>query len=83
LALHKNHMISIIRRNGHLVLEGDETTDDLKLALLYLRPHTIDKCRRYDLGVPIETLIPDISVVTAKSIGSRNVKTAAIRGERL
>ena len=83
--MHKTHMKTIIRRNGHLVIEGDETTDELRTALLYLRQHIYLKCEYPDKGIPIEALIPDISVLAVRSIRTPNARTRTvdIRHERL
>lgn len=63
MALNKAHMKTIIKRHGHLVIEGDETTNDLRVALYHLREHTWTRCHKENKGVPIESLIPDISVI--------------------
>lgn len=83
MALTKAHMKTIILRNGHLGLEGDESIDELRTALMYLRQHTYQKCVYPGMGTPIEALIPDISVLTAKSTRSRNVKNVVTKRERL
>lgn len=83
MSIEKRTMISMIRRNGHLTLEGDESTTDLHTALLYLRQHTYMRCHNPGLGVAIEALIPDTSVLTVKSTRSRNVESAVTKGERL
>lgn len=82
MAMHKNHMRSIVRRNGHLVVEGDETSEELRMALTFLRRHTIDKCHAPHMGMPIEALIPDTSVLAVKSTKSARA-TVDIRSERL
>ena len=70
--------------NGHLVLEGNETSVELREALLYLRQHTYRNCHRPELGTPIAAIVPDIESLTGKSLGRpRLVKNADIRGERL
>jgi hypothetical protein len=69
------YMRNAIRQNGHLKLTGEETKEDLRTALLYLRQHTYSKCTNPALGTPIEALIPDITVLTPASTRSRNVHT--------
>lgn len=84
MAIHKNSMKAIIMNNGHLSLEGDETTEELRTALLNLRKHTYAICQRPGLGTPIEVLIPDISVIGAvRSTRIRNVERVATSQERL
>jgi hypothetical protein len=85
LALNKTHLKTIIRRNGHLRLEGDETKEELQIALIYLRGHTWVKCRNPYGHTPIESLIPDISVLGGLSTGKGNAKrkTVDITSERL
>ena len=75
MAIHKRHKVTIIKRNGHLIVTGDETTEELNQALLYLRSHTVNKCYQPHAGIPIESLIPDVSVLTVKSTRSKNAKT--------
>lgn len=62
--LAKRTMQRMIIANGHLVMDGDETTDELRDALIFLS--TGHNCRWPEYGVPIEKLIPDITVL-AKS----------------
>lgn len=69
LALSRYMMTKIIRENGHLVLEGRETTEELRTALIHLRTHFLSECQRRDLGTPIETLIPDITVLAPAKRG--------------
>lgn len=85
MAVNKTHMKTIIRRNGHLRLEGDETIEELRIALLYLRQHTYLRCAYPGMGTPIEALIPDISVLAVSSTRTKNVKTRTvdIKHERL
>lgn len=85
LALNKTHMKTIIRRNGHLHIVGDETADELRTALLYLRQHTLNRCAYPMIGTPIEALIPDISVLNARSTRTRNARTQTVitKHERL
>ena len=85
LAVNKTHMKTIIRRNGHLRLEGDESTDELKDALFFLRAHTYQRCAMPEMGIPIEALLPDISVLVARPMSTRNARTRTvdIRRERL
>lgn len=63
MGLNKAHMKTIIKRHNHLVLEGDETTQELRSALFYLREHTWTKCHLENKGIPIESLIPDPAVI--------------------
>jgi hypothetical protein len=83
LPVYKNTMKKIILRNGHLTLEGDETTEDLRTALLNLRKHTYSKCHRPGLGTPIESLLPNVSVLAVSRTRTQNVKTVATSKERL
>lgn len=82
MALTKAHMKTIIRRNGHLEIVGDESIDELRTALTYLRQHTYQRCVYPEMGTPIEALIPDISVLAVKSIRSRNAKTQTVATKR-
>jgi len=75
LALHKNLMRSIIARNGHLQVVGDETTEELREALYNLRKHTYAKCHHPYTGTPIESLLPDISVLAVRSTRSKSART--------
>lgn len=67
-----------IKANGHLILEGNETKEELRLALLSLRKHTYAECKRPHFGTPIEALIPDISVLAPPSTKKRVVQTVEI-----
>ena len=80
--MHKTHMKTIIRRNGHLRLEGDETTEELAMALTYLR-HDHPTCDMFGAGIPIDMLIPDIGVLAVRSTRTKNVTTVGIKSERL
>jgi hypothetical protein len=57
----KRTMAGMIRRNCHLILEGDESISDLHSAILYLHQHTYDKCYNLDLGPEtfMDSLVPD------------------------
>jgi hypothetical protein len=68
-------MRNIVRSNGHLVLQGDETKDDLLEALINLRHyHPDNKCRRPQLGTPIQILIPDTATLyLSKAVRRRPV----------
>lgn len=81
--MHKNLMRTIILRNGHLQLVGDESAEELREALLNLRKHTYAKCHRPYTGTPIESLLPDISVLTVKSTRRPNVTNVDMRDESL
>ena len=83
MAIDKRTMVNMIKRNGHLVLEGDESTTDLHTALLYLRQHTYMKCHNPGLGDPMEALIPDPSVLAIRSLRSRNVESVRPGNQRL
>jgi hypothetical protein len=83
LPIHKSSMKVIILRNGHLTLEGDETTEELRTALLNLRKHTYPECHRPGLGTPIESLLPDVSVLAESRTRIRNAQTVATSKERL
>jgi hypothetical protein len=78
-------MISIIQRNGYLIVTGEESPAELRTALLYLRQHTYVKCWHPDSGVPIESLLPDIGVLTVRSTRSKNAPTQSVttKDERL
>ncbi len=58
-----------ILANGHLQLEGDESTVELREALLYLRQHTLSHCQHPELGTPIGVIVPDITELTGTSTG--------------
>jgi hypothetical protein len=64
-------MRGIIRVNGHLEMEGDESKAELTEALLHLRKHTYDVCKRPGLGSPIDTLLPDIAELTERAMTPR------------
>lgn len=85
MPLTKVHMRTIILRNGHLVIDGSESADELREALINLRQHTFMKCSRPNLGTPIDSLIPDVSVLVVKSGKKKNVKitTVDMSDERL
>jgi hypothetical protein len=77
-------MRGIIRVNGHLVMEGDESKAELTEALLHLRKHTYDKCQRVGLGTPIDSLLPDIAELTERSMSPRrSVRNVDMSGESL
>lgn len=77
----------MIIANGHLIMEGDETTDELRDALIFLSSG--HNCRWPDYGVPIEKLIPDLRVLakssskTGKPRKSRTVTNVDISAENL
>jgi hypothetical protein len=83
LAVTTRRMMAIITANGHLVLEGDETPQELRIALIHLSRHTIEKCMHPEFGAAIETLIPNISVLAPAPTKTRSVKNVAIKGERV
>lgn len=56
-------MIEIIRLNGHLLLDGDETVQELRDALIFLTDHPSTMCKWPEYAIPIERLIPDITVL--------------------
>jgi hypothetical protein len=74
LALTTHYMRMVIRANGHLIMDGSERKEDLRKALLYLRQHTYMKCHRPHLGTPIDSLIPDISVLEEGPIKRKNAR---------
>jgi hypothetical protein len=55
----KEYMRAIIVENGHLVLEGKESKDELHEAILHLWNHRWENCRTH-VGTPIEALVIDI-----------------------
>ncbi len=82
-------MRQIILDNGHLVLEGNETAEDLLTALKYLREHTLSECHRPYLGADISTFFKDGDVLEKESanIAARKErylkrKNASIAGSR-
>lgn len=83
MPLNKTNMKTILKQNGHLRLEGDEETEDLRTALYFLRKHTYAECKRPDLGIPIESLIPDISALAPRATRIRNVQNVDTSKERL
>lgn len=80
MAIHKASMKSIIKRNGHLILEGNESKEDLRIALIYLCGHFRTECHRPELGTPIEELVLDITWLTPDRPARprKSVKTADI-----
>jgi hypothetical protein len=73
-----------IKANGHLVLEGNESMQELREALIYLSAHKLRNCHRPHLGTPIETFIHDAREMLPVSPGRpRNVISVDMRGERL
>lgn len=81
LAIHISRMKEIIRQNGHLVLEGNETTEELRVALMHLWvTHSSAECHRPDIGIPIEVLIPDLAWLMPAKRGRprKNVETVEL-----
>jgi len=77
-------MRGIIRVNGHLVMEGNETKAELVEALLNLRKHTYAVCQRPGLGSPIDALLPDIAELTERAMTpKRTTRNVDMRTERL
>lgn len=79
-------MRNVIKRNGHLVMTGEETKEELTEALMNLHVyHQARDCHRLYLGTPIEGLISDMSVLVPKSSKKRNAKvtTVDMSGESL
>jgi hypothetical protein len=77
-------MRGIIKANGHLVLEGDETKQELIEALRNLRHHSYTECHRPYLGTPIESLLPDISELEERFTRSpKSVRNVDMSGEKL
>jgi hypothetical protein len=73
-----------IKANGHLIMDGTESTNELREALLYLRQHTQMHCMRPELGTPIEAFIPDITALTGNATGrKRPVQNVVTPDERL
>lgn len=72
-----------IKANGHLTMDGTETKEDLRQALINLRAHTYGECRYPDLGTPIEALIPDPSILTVNTSKKRRVTTVDMSAENL
>jgi hypothetical protein len=56
-------MKKLIRENGHLVLEGDETKDELLEAIVHLRRHTYDHCLNGSMGKSMQVLVPNPDVL--------------------
>ena len=65
LALRKERLAAIIRANGHLMIEGDETIEELRDAVTFLYHGHISQreCHKPESGIPIGELITDIRVV--------------------
>lgn len=61
----KGDMQRMIRMDGHLRLEGDESVVDLRMAILNLDQHS-RKCPDPPTDTPIHLLLPDISIVVDK-----------------
>jgi hypothetical protein len=77
-------MRGIIRVNGHLVMEGNETKQELTEALLNLRKHTYSECQRTGLGTPIDALLPDISELVERAMTPRkSVRNVDMSGTKL
>lgn len=77
-------MRGIIKAHGHLTLVGDETKPELVEALRNLRSHTWEKCHRPYLGTPIDSLLPDINELEARSSYTRrNVRNVDMSTGRL
>lgn len=77
MAMTTPYMRSVIRQNGHLVLEGTESREELRVALLYLRSHTFRECHQPELGTPVEALIPRVELLYPPArtrVTSTNVK---------
>lgn len=82
MALTKMAMQTIIIQNGHLRLTGEETAQELRDALIALREHTSSVCQRPMLGIPIEELIPNVSVVSpAAPVRKRRAVTVDMSDE--
>jgi hypothetical protein len=62
----KPYAKSLILRHGHLIVTGAESKDELIEALVNLRKHTYATCHRPWLGSPIESIIPDVSILYPK-----------------
>lgn len=80
--------MELIRLNGHLLLDGDETMADLRDALIFLTDHPSTECKWPDYGIPIERLIPDITALKVgktipKSTKPRRVVNVDMRNESL
>lgn len=68
MALVRSQLAMMIRKNGHLILEGDETTDELRTALMYLSVcHGQADCHRPGLGIPIDILLPNTNALVERS----------------
>jgi hypothetical protein len=76
-------MKKIIRLNGHLQLEGDESTEELFEALLHMSAHTVNECMRPQYGTPIDALIPDFGVLVIRATPKRNAVNVDISSESL
>ena len=77
-------MQRIIRMNGHLILEGDETKEELTEAIISLLvDHTSDRCFSPDEYVPIEKLTSEDALLAKQPRKSRNVTSVDISGESL
>lgn len=61
----KGDMKRMIRIDGHLRLEGDESVVDLRIAILNLHQHS-RKCMDPPTDDPIHLLLPDVSAVVDK-----------------
>lgn len=84
MALRMQSMQRIIRLNGHLVLDGTETKDELTEAIINLLvDHTSDKCHYPEAYVPIERLTSEDGLLAKQSRKSRNVMNVDIRDESL
>jgi hypothetical protein len=70
--------------NGHLVLDGTETKEELTEAIISLLvDHTSDRCHNPDSYIPIERLTSEDALLARQSRKPRNVTTVDISSESL
>jgi hypothetical protein len=64
-----------VTADGHLVMEGDETSDELREALRNLWNHGPAECQQHGIGIPVQFLIVDKSILVPKKRGPRKKDT--------
>jgi hypothetical protein len=77
-------MAQILREEGHLIVEGNETREELRDALINLRDHTYTECHMpFGTVTPIELLISDFRVINPGRTKSKYIVNVDISSEGL
>ena len=77
-------MRRIIRMNGHLIMDGTETKEELTEAIISLLvDHTSDRCHSPESYIPIERLTSEDALLAKELRKPRNVTVVDISGESL